>query len=121
LNISEYEKHINILYYNLIKYKIYRTLLSKTKEQKIKAILIDNLNSYENIKIVYGLEKYALVKEKHFILLHKLNKYILNLSLKDKKLDLLSYFIKQKIINEKFINIFDFYEKMIKFLKIINF
>ncbi len=115
LHMSEYEKHINILYYNLLKYKVYRYYFIKKNEGEIKYLIYrkinENINSESNI--TYINKKYQNW-EKHFYIMKKLNKYILNLSITEKKLDLIIFLMKKKIIN-----FYDLYDRLIKFSNIM--
>jgi hypothetical protein len=111
LSISNHELHKNIFFYNLLKYKFYRNLGRFEKEDIIKSLIASN-----NINPLKGIISWEnpINWEKHLLIMHKLNKYIINISLKDKKKEILLLLWKKKIST-----FFDLYENLIKLYKLI--
>jgi hypothetical protein len=115
LDMSEYEKHINILYYNLMKYKFYRNFFKKMNVEKTKNMWIKIVNSdiktVENIKLIHN----KIDWNKFLLKVNKLNKYIKNWNIQNNKIDLIL-----NLFNNKILSWYDFYERLLALAKILR-
>ena len=109
--ITAHEKNLKILYYNLLKLKFYRNAKIHKNDADIKQIILNILHHKNYAKKVIINNKDW---EEHFITMHKLNKYIINLSYQSKKWELIIY-----LFNKKITNGYDLYCNFFKFMKII--
>ncbi len=120
LNMSEHDKNINIVIYNFMKYKFYRYFLPKFKNIERTELYINYITNLE-INDVLNLKKIESISDninwnKFFEKICKLNKFIKNFDCKYNKLEIL-----KNLFNKKIITFFDFYEKIIQLIKILNY
>lgn len=116
INMSEIEKHKNIMWFNLMKYKFCRNLSSKygsfTEAQNVfDYFLTIDFETAKNIKLYYRKIDWSVFALK----INKLNKYIINFNIKEKKLKFII-----ELFTKKLENGYDLYERIFRFFKILS-